>query len=725
MHNNNSKYIMDLSDIINDGIDKRIIEVFSKDTNKDYSIREVATIMGYDQRKYRNVVKAHIMAMTSQRILVKEGTRFMLNAHFVEGKRLPKHYTTGTVEVNAMGKVSVASDDGNFDIKINSSNTMNALDGDRVKVYLFPQRKGRRREGQIVEIIKRLHEVFAGTIHKQGKGAFVSMSDNYMPVDIYVPQCDESIEDGQKVIVRLISWPEGKANPQGEITKVLGAPGDNEVEMQSILIDNDFQADFPKDVLQQADKIPSQIPQEEIENRKDYRDIMTFTIDPKDAKDFDDALSIEILDNEQYRIGVHIADVSYYVHKGDAIDEQAYQRATSVYLVDRTIPMLPEKLCNEVCSLREGEDSLCFSVMFTFNKYGYVLEYSVDKSIIHSNRRFCYEQVQQVIEQQEGEKAEYILPLWNIAKQLRNRRFRRGTINFDAPEFVFDLDENKKPIGIHLKESKEANWLVEEYMLLANKTIAEMIGKKKNGQPSKTFVYRVHDEPNNEKVETFKVFASKLGYNIENTSRKRLVSSYNALFEQVKGKAEQTLLSNIALRTMSKAYYSTDNIGHYGLSFNYYTHFTSPIRRYPDLMVHRLLFDYLNGQPSRSKDEYEEYCEHCSTQEKKAASAEHESVKYKQAEYLSDKVGQEFDGEVSGVCKWGIYVMIEDNHCEGLVRMNTLSDDFYVLDEDNYQIVGKDSGNTYQLGQKVRIKVQGVNLVKKQMAFLIVPTKEE
>jgi ribonuclease R len=583
---------------------------------------------------------------------------------------------------------------------------------------LFPARKGKKTEGKIIEIIERGKKQFVGILEISKNYAFLVPDDNNVPIDIFIPLSNlKGAQNGNKAIAVITDWPEHSKNPFGEITEVLGKPGEHEVEMKSILADFDFPLRFPANVVKEANEIPTEISQKEIESRKDFRNVFTITIDPQDAKDFDDAISLRKKDNGNWEVGVHIADVSYYVKPGTAIDKEAFARGTSIYLVDRVIPMLPEKLSNDVCSLRANEDKLCYAAVFELDHDTEVLSEWYGRTIINSNYRYNYEEVQEIIEGKENQYKESILILNDLAKKLRDDRFKKGSIAFSSQEVKFILDENGKPTGAYIKEQMDSNRLIEDFMLLANRKVAEKIGKKKGRQEPKTFVYRIHDVPNPEKLQTFSEFVSKLGYKLNLGSRKSISSSLNQLFEQIKGKGEENMIENIAVRTMAKAEYSINNIGHYGLTFHHYTHFTSPIRRYPDLMVHRLLDLYLNDAPPVNPVEYEEKCKHASEMERKALQAERASIKYKQAEYLLDKIGQEFNGLISGVSKWGIFVELDGNKCEGMVSLKYLDDDFYYLDEENYRVIGHQLGKEYKLGDPIRIRVKKIDLAKKQMDF--------
>ena len=699
-----------------------IISTFAENPFRAYNYKQIARQLGLRDQASKDLVfnileELHLAGELTE---VKHG-KYMLNPESVQKAGLARKYVTGYVDMKKTGKAYITPDDGGDDIFIAANNTHRALHGDYVKVLLFPRRKSHKKEGEVVEILERKKTIYAGILELSKNFGFVIPDNENMPFDIFIPksQIKEGI-NGMKVVARITEWPEHSNNPFGEIIKVLGKPGDNNVEMQSILVEYNFPLSFPKNVEKEADKIPTAITQQEIRNRKDFRNTWTITIDPFDAKDFDDALSLKKLSGGLWEVGVHIADVSHYVKPKSVIDKEAYSRATSIYLVDRVIPMLPEVLSNNVCSLRPNEDKLTFSAVFKMNDKAEVVEEWFGKTIINSDRRFAYEEVQEIIETEQGEFSKDILQLHHFATILRKKRFEKGAINFNSEEIKFKLDEKGKPIETYVKEQKESNHLVEEFMLLANKKVAERIGKPKDGETPKTFVYRVHDEPNPEKLNTFAQFVKKLGFTLNVSSHKQLASSYNQLFNQIKGRGEEHMIETIAIRTMAKAIYSTDNIGHYGLAFDYYTHFTSPIRRYPDLMVHRLLESYLQGGNSVKKDPLEEKCKHSSDMEKLATEAERASVKYKQIEFMLDKVGKVQEGVISGVSKWGIFVEIVESKSEGLIRFNELKDDYYYLDEDNYRIIGKTHGYVYRLGDKVNVLVKKVDLSTRQMDLQLV-----
>ena len=721
---------------------KQILKIFANNPFDSFNHKQISSRVGAHDKGSRQLVIATLQELAEAKILVADENargKYKINPKNINDDLLPKNYLIGTIDMKQTGKAYVIPQDENReDVLISANNTHHALHGDTVKVLMFPQRKMHKPEGQVVEVLKRARTRFVGIIQKQDRFAFLISDSRTMVVDIFIPLNElNGAQDGEKVVVEMTDWPERMNNPVGHVVKRLGQPGDNNVEMQSILAEYDFPLDFPKEAEKEAEKIVPPV-EKDLEGRKDFRKVTTFTIDPADAKDYDDALSFRRMRNGNYEVGVHIADVSHYVKPGTAIDREAYERGTSVYLVDRTIPMLPEKLCNGVCSLRPNEDKLCFSVLMELNEKAEVLKTWFGKSVINSDTRYSYEEAQEVIDSgavahpEHKKTDEAILELHKLASIMRAERYKEGAINFESQEVKFILDENSKPIGVYIKESKEANWLIEEFMLLANKMVAERIGKlpeQKKGEGkkahAKTFVYRVHDEPNPEKLNTFVEFVSKLGFKMKVGSRQALAHSYNNLFQTIAGRGEEYMIDTIAIRTMSKAYYSTENIGHYGLGFRFYTHFTSPIRRYPDLMVHRLLEHYLGGGASADAEVYEEYCRHCSQMEKRAADAERTSVKYKQAEFLSDKLGETFPALISGVSKWGIYAEIEGNKCEGMIPIGSLQGDYYMLDEDNYQVIGRRFGKTYKLGMPVTIRVKHVDMLKKLIDFELVDEESE
>ena len=698
-----------------------VFNVFSSDPYKSLNFRQVAAKLGVSDKVGKTLVKSILGELCHNTSIVEMNRgKFKLNPELIKAISA-SNTITGKVDMKHAGKAYIITDDLPEDVYIEPNNTFHALNGDIVKVHLFPARKGRKTEGEIIEIIERGRKQFVGVVNVSGKFAFLVSDNASVPVDIYIPLTAlHGARNGQKVVARITEWPSDATNPIGEIVHVLGEPGNNDVEMNSILAEFEFPLHFPKEVEKEAEKIQNIVSIEEISKRRDFRDVWTCTIDPLDAKDFDDALSLKKLGADRWEIGVHIADVSHYVEEGSLIDREAYDRGTSIYLVDRTIPMLPEQLSNLVCSLRPDEEKLCISAVFEMDEKGKVYNEWFGRTVIKSNRRYAYEEVQVIIEGAEGDYKDELLTLHHISEKLRQDRFHSGSIAFHSQEVKFDLDANGKPIGTFIKEQKEANYLIEDFMLLANRRVAEKIGKVDPKSKPKTFVYRIHDEPNAEKLANFAEFLHKLGYKLNIGSRKGVVSSFNKLFEDIAGKGEQNMIESIAIRTMSKAIYSTKNIGHYGLAFRFYTHFTSPIRRYPDLMVHRLLLGYMEGKSSVIEQEFETYCIHSTDMERKAVEAERASVKYKQAEYLSDKIGLTFPGLISGVSKFGLYVELTESKCEGMVSMRYMKDDFYYLDDENYRVIGQRYGRQYKLGDTVTISVKSVNLQKKQMDFELV-----
>ncbi len=650
----------------------------------------------------------------------------------------------GRFRRKANGKNSFIPDDGGLPVFVAERNSMWALDGDRVQVTFMARRQKHIREAMVTAIIKRAHDTMVGKLRVEDELAFLVTQDNIFANDIIIPK--NKLKGGktdQKAVVRVVRWPDDNhRNIIGEVIDVLGEQGNNDVEMHAILAQYGLPYRYPREVEEAAEKIPAEITPEDVAEREDFRDVFTCTIDPHDAKDFDDALSIRRLEDADnkglWEVGVHIADVSHYVTEGSIIDKEAVKRATSIYLVDRTIPMLPERLCNFICSLRPDEDKLAYSVIFVMDDDGEVRSWHLAHTVIRSKRRYAYEEVQTILEQNgvkdgtgepapapgpdgyTGDNAAELIQLDRLAKKLRAARFKNGAVKFDREELRFDIDETGKPTRCYFKKSKDANKLIEEFMLLANRTVAESIGRVKKGQKAKTLPYRIHDQPDPTKLETLRSFVVKFGYKMKTAGTRGAISkSLNTLLDECAGHKEQKLIEIVALRAMMKAKYSVHNIGHYGLAFDYYTHFTSPIRRYPDTMVHRLLTRYQQGGRSANKDHYEELCEHSSEMEQIAQNAERDSIKYKMVEFMSDKLGEVFDAHISGIQSYGIYCEIDENHCEGMVSLHDLDDDYYDFDEKNYCLVGRRHHHTYQLGDPVRIKVAKANIEKKQLDFVI------
>lgn len=632
---------------------------------------------------------------------------------------------TGVFQRKSNGKNTFIPDDGGDPIAISDSNSAHAMNGDKVKIALSARRRRHDPEGQVLEILEHSDTPFVGTLKVSKNYAFLLTETNTLANDIFIPKDKlKGGKDGDKAVVRITEWPEDAKNPFGEVIDILGKAGENTTEMHAILAEYGLPYHYPQNVEAAAEKISAEITPEDYAEREDCRDVTTFTIDPKDAKDFDDALSIRQLKPGLWEVGVHIADVSHYVKEGSVIDKEAVKRATSVYLVDRTIPMLPERLCNFICSLRPDEEKLAYSVIFTMNEKAEVKDYRIRHTVIKSNRRFTYEEAQNIIETGKGEYKDEILELNKLAQILREKRMANGSINFDRCEVKFEIDENGKPLSVYFKESKEANKLIEEFMLLANRTVAEHIGKVPKNKKPKVFPYRIHDLPDPDKLENLSQFIARFGYKIRTGGTKTEVSkSINRLLNDIEGKKEQNLIETVSLRAMQKARYSIHNIGHYGLAFDYYTHFTSPIRRYPDLMVHRLLTRYLAGGRTAQADKYEELCEHSSAMEQTAAAAERSSVKYKQVEFMGERIGNVYDGVISGVTEWGLYVEINENKCEGMVPMRDLGDDYYEFDEKNYCLIGRKRHQKFSLGDPVQIKVARANLEKKQLDFVLADDK--
>ena len=713
--------------------------LFMRNPGKQFSFKQIFK----ELRLNTHPAKMQAVEMTEDMawddILVKTGEnsyKLNLKGQVQEGRFIRK----------PNGKNSFVPDDGTQPVFVAERNSLSALTGDRVRVTFMARRQKHIKEAMVTEILERARDQFVGRLKVERDFAYLVPDGNVFANNIILPKNKlKGGKTGEKAVVKVTRWPEGdNKNIIGEVIDVLGEQGDNDVEMHSILAQYGLPYKYPKRVEEAAEKISAEITEQDYKEREDFRNVTTFTIDPHDAKDFDDALSIRRLADNLWEVGVHIADVSHYVTEGSIIDKEAQKRATSVYLVDRTIPMLPERLCNFICSLRPDEEKLTYSAVFNIDGDGEVKSWRLVHAVIKSNRRFAYEEVQQILEDNgvkegtgepappagpggyRGEYADELITLDRIAKKLRAARFKNGSVKFDREEMRFDVDEKGKPIRCYFKKSKDANKLIEEFMLLANRYVAESVGKVKKGQKAKTLPYRIHDQPDPTKLETLREFAVKFGYKLKTAGTKgEITRSLNKLMDDCQGRREQNLIEMVALRAMMKAKYSVHNIGHYGLAFDYYTHFTSPIRRYPDTMVHRLLTRYQNGGRSANKEYYEELCEHASDMEQIAAQAERDSIKYKMVEFMADKIGNEYDAHISGITSYGIYCEIDENHCEGMVPLHDLDDDYYEFDERNYCLIGRRHHHRYQLGDPVRIVVAKANVEKKQLDFSLSETPKK
>ncbi|MQP51556.1 MULTISPECIES: ribonuclease R [unclassified Flavobacterium] len=701
----------------------QIFKILSKEPSKSFNYKQIAAVLELNDTKSRNEIIRDLKILKAQdKIHETEIGKYQIISK--------SEYYEGVIDMTSRKTGYFVCDELEDDVFVPFINLNHALDGDKVKAYIYNRRSSRKPEAEVLEILERKKSEFVGVIDVQKNFAFVTTANAKMYTDIFIPKNKiGDAEHGDVVLVTLEDWPKKADSPFGSVIKVLGKPGEHNTEIHAILAEYGLPYDFPIEVEAYANKIDTSITEEEIKKRRDMRDVLTFTIDPKDAKDFDDALSFQVLENGNYEIGVHIADVSHYLQEGTILDDEAYKRATSVYLVDRVVPMLPEVLSNFACSLRPHEEKYTFSAVFQLNNKAEVLDAWFGRTVTYSDQRFAYEEAQSIIETKSDvipveislTGNEYSVPkpivdatlkMDELAKILRRKRMAAGAISFDKVEVKFNLNEDAEPIGVYFKQSKDANHLIEEFMLLANRKVAEFIGKQK-----KTFIYRIHDEPNEDKLINLQTVIAKFGYTINFRSKKDISSSLNNLLSEVVGKKEQNLVDTLTIRSMSKAAYSTENIGHYGLAFDYYSHFTSPIRRYPDVMAHRLLQFYIDGGKSVSEDEYEEKCVHSSQMEGLAAQAERDSVKYMQVKYMQDHKDEEFLGVISGVTEWGIYVEIIENKCEGMVRIREIRDDYYTFDDKQYALVGEVSKNILQLGDEIYVKVKNADLVKKQLDF--------